>query len=117
MEITQNANTEVKKEKSIITEEGLQSFQKASFIMFFIIGSLYIVLEILRTNGVYPSEAVLFQKSLDLPFAFLALCYLTSTLKIAFGKIKSSVFSFILITVPVVIFAILVYFNFFFQDK
>lgn len=107
-------------EQNIETETSssldLNILQKSSFWVFLGLGFAYILFEILRTNGYAATPLAYIQKSLDLPFAFTAILYSLSSVRLAFESIESKIFSQLLVLSGFLLFAALCYLNFFLQD-
>ncbi len=96
--------------------KSVRLFQRATFVVFLALGILYIALEIMRNNGYQPDDIYILQKSLDLPFAFAALGYGLSSVRLTFADSDSKSLDNWLIIIGAVIMIVFIAANLYMPD-
>ena len=95
----------------------LKNIQIVASIFFYIFGFVLFGLAFLVHNNLYGELPLLVIKSMDLPFALVALLYGLSSLRISLGDdVKSDMVDAVLIFIAVFVFILLIYLNFAFKD-
>jgi len=70
--------------------ETLINIKKVSFIFFIVIGIAHIFSSLFVANGLYLKEAIILNKTLDIPFIITSLIYGASSLRISLARKEKS---------------------------
>jgi len=68
----------------------IQNIKKVSILFFIIIGALHIGSSLFISNGMYVKEALILNKTLDIPFIITGLIYGTTSLRISLARKEKS---------------------------
>lgn len=95
----------------------LKNLQIVTGVFFYLFGFVFFILALLIHNQFNGNTPLILLKTLDLPFAFIALLYGGLSLRSALGEnIKSDMLDAVLMFIGVFLFALIVYLNFAFPD-
>jgi hypothetical protein len=91
----------------------MDAIRKASGFLFYVVGSLLIVVIMLAKRGILTDAAAPYVHSLDLPVLLVAMLYGGSSLYVSLSRGKKSLLLLLIIFVPLgVLFSLFCWFNF-----
>lgn len=96
----------------------LKNIQKVSLIFFVVLGLAHIVSGLMAENNYSEAIATIINKTLDIPFAFVALIYGAVSLKLSIARedTKNTILNVVLLLGIIGIIGTLIYINFFIPD-
>lgn len=93
----------------------LKNLQTVSGFFFFLLGSAYFCLALLLQNGYENPYFYVAFNTMDMPFAFVALLYAVSSMKMSFIEhdMESGFWNVFIILFAFALFSVVIYINFF----